>query len=176
MTGKRNIVLVGFMGTGKSAVAKILAARTARRLVEMDALIQRKEGMSINEIFAQKGEPYFRAREREVVQALSAKTGLVISTGGGVVLNPDNVKDFQQTGTVICLSASPETIYQRVKHRTHRPLLKTPNPLEKIKELLIARAPHYARADATVITDGKSIEEIAGEIERIIVTAQVDRL
>lgn len=164
----KNIVLVGFMGTGKSAVAKIMATRTGKKLVEMDALIEGQEGMTVEVIFAQKGEPYFRAREREMVQRLSSQSGLVISTGGGVVLNPDNVEDFRKGGTVICLSASPETIFKRVKSQTHRPLLKTPNPLETIKELLAARAPFYEKADAQVNTDGKSLAEIAAEVERII--------
>lgn len=156
------------MGTGKSTIAKLLAASTGHVLVEMDAEIEKREGMSISDIFAKKGEAYFRDREREVVQELSAGEGLVISTGGGVVLNSDNIKDFKSTGVVVGLNASPETIYERVKHEKHRPLLKTADPFGKIKELLEARARFYAKADATVETDGKTLEAIATEVEMIV--------
>ncbi len=164
MVAQKNIVLVGFMGTGKSSVGKIVAETTGRKLVEMDALIEKQEGMMISAIFAGKGEKYFRDKERKVVQELSAKCGLVISTGGGVVLNAENIADFKKNGIVICLSATPETIFERVKNETHRPLLKTKDPLAKIKELLGVRAPFYARADVTITTDGKKIEQIADEV------------
>ena len=167
MTEKKNIVLVGFMGTGKSSVAKLLARWTGRTLVEMDDEIEKKEGMSINQIFSTKGENHFRRREREVVEELSARRGLVVSTGGGVVLNGDNIRDFKTGGIVVCLDASPETVYRRVKHESHRPLLQTPDPLAKIKELLAFRAPFYAKADAKVSTDGKSVDQVAEEIAKI---------
>ncbi len=156
------------MGTGKSSVAKALAKSTGRLWVEMDATIEKKEGMTITDIFAKKGEPYFRGRERELVLELSAKSGLVISAGGGVVLNLDSVKDFKASGVMVCLTASPETIFARVKHETHRPLLKAENPLAKIKELLETRAPFYALANATVATDGKSVEQIVQEMKEIL--------
>ncbi len=152
------------MGTGKSAVGAILAKATGRTAVEMDAEIEKEQGMSINDIFAQKGEPYFRALERQQVQALCRRQGLVLSTGGGVVLDRDNMRDFKTSGAVICLAASPETVYARVKDQTHRPLLKTENPMQTIKELMTARAPFYALADATVSTDGKSPDQVAEEV------------
>ncbi len=156
------------MGTGKSAVARHIASVTGRALVEMDERIETKEGMTVAEIFAKKGEKYFRGCERVVVQELCACEGFVISTGGGVVLNKDNIADFRAHGVVVCLRARPETVLERVKLETHRPLLQTDNPLEKIKTLLEKRRPYYAMADVAVDTDGKSVEAVAKEVMRIV--------
>lgn len=163
-----NVVLLGFMGTGKTSVAKMLAESLKMHFVEMDSVIEEKEGMSINEIFAKKGEPYFREAEREVVIELSSQDGLVISGGGGVVLNPDNIKELEKNSTLICLNAEPEEIYNRVKDEDYRPLLNVEEPLKKIRDLLDYRRPYYNRIPIQIDTTGKTILEVVKECIRYI--------
>jgi len=136
---KQNIVLVGFMGTGKTCVGKLLAGKLGMSFVDMDDVIEKQEGKSISLIFAEDGEPYFRKLERKLVRELSCKKDLVIGAGGGVVLNRYNIEEFSCTGRVVCLTAEPETILERVTKDTHRPLLAEGNKLEKIKTLLERR-------------------------------------
>lgn len=152
--GARNIVLVGFMGTGKSSTGRILAERLGREFVDMDAVIESREGRTISRIFAESGEPYFRSLERSLTRELAARENLVIAPGGGIVLNPDNVADFSATGYVICLRASPEQIYARIRTETHRPLLHGEDPLGKIRDLLAKRAALYAAIPLQLDTDG----------------------
>jgi len=168
----KNIVLFGFMGTGKTAAGKEVARRLNMKFVDMDDVIEEKEGCSISEIFAQKGEDYFRQVEAEVARGFSAKEGLVIATGGGVVLNPDNVRSLQSSGTGICLTASPERTYERVRKESHRPLLMTDDPLGKIKALLRHRAPFYARVKYQIDTSWLPLE---GVVEKIIDIVRKDR-
>lgn len=165
-----NIVLLGFMGTGKTSVAKTLAESLKMHFVEMDSVIEEKQGMNINEIFAKKGEPYFRKAESEVVRELCSKDGLVISGGGGVVLNPDNIKELEKNGILICLFAVPEEIYNRVKDEGHRPLLNVEEPLKKIRDLLDYRRPYYNRIPIQIDTTGKTILEVVNKIKKIIAT------
>lgn len=160
----KNIVLTGFMGTGKSAVGAELAKRLGRRLLDVDTEIERREGMKIPEIFALKGEPEFRMLETGMVKEVSAMKGLVISTGGGVVLNEVNMEALRCNGVIVCVTASPETILERTGKSMERPLLDVPDPMEKIREMLGQRAPYYENADITVDTGGKSPMEVAGEI------------
>lgn len=162
--GEANIVLVGFMGTGKTSTGQSLAARLGREFVDMDALIEAREGRSIPQIFAESGEPYFRARERELVRELAARRNLVIAPGGGIVLNPDNIRDFAATGWVICLRASPEMILKRVGNDTSRPLLQTEDKLGRIRDLLAKRQPLYDAIPLQIDTDGKSPDAVAEEI------------
>jgi shikimate kinase len=138
----KNIVLVGFMGTGKTVTGRILAERTGMELIDMDARIEEQQGKTIPEIFAQEGEPAFRTLERRMVRELSALSGVIISTGGGIVLNPDNISDFEKNGLVVCLSASPETILRRLETDTTRPLLSGDKKTQ-ITELLGKRKPLY---------------------------------
>jgi len=138
----KNIVLVGFMGTGKTVTGRILAERTSMELIDMDARIEDQQGKTIPEIFAQEGEPAFRALERRLARELSALNGVIISTGGGIVLDPDNISDFEKNGLVVCLSASPETILRRLETDTSRPLLSG-DKKTKITELLKKRKPLY---------------------------------
>jgi len=160
----KNIVLVGFMGTGKTTVGQLLAEKTGLPLVDMDALIEERAGKSINEIFADEGEPHFRTLERELVQELAAQTGQIISTGGGIVLNPGNIADFEKTGLVVCLIASAETVLDRVHHDTTRPLLAGDKEA-KIIELLEARRPLYEAITHKIDTNGRpSPEPTAQEI------------
>jgi len=159
----KNIVLVGFMGTGKTTVGQLLAEQTGMPLVDMDAVIEQRAGKPITEIFAQDGEPHFRALERDIARDLSAQSSQVISTGGGIVLNPDNLSDYESTGLVVCLLASPETILNRVKHDTTRPLLAG-DKQEKIIQLLEARKPLYEAITHKVDTDDLEPEAIAAQI------------
>jgi len=160
----KNIALVGFMGTGKTTVGKILARRMNYAFVDIDALIEKEQGAAITRIFSEFGEPYFRKLEADMISRLSCQEGLVISAGGGAVMDSRNVDNLKMCGSLVCLTASPEVILKRVGGSTHRPLLKTPDPLGRVKELLAARAPYYARADITVDTDGLTAEEAAGRI------------
>jgi len=138
----KNIILVGFMGTGKTVTGRALAQQTHLELVDMDSILEERAGRPISKIFASDGEAAFRAMERKLVQELAQRDGLIISTGGGLVLNPDNISDFEQTGLVVCLTASPETIFKRLEHDTTRPLLSG-DKKEQIADILKARQPLY---------------------------------
>lgn len=161
----KNIVLIGFMGTGKTTVGKRLAGRLGWQFVDTDREIERVTGKTIPQIFAQDGEVRFRSEERLVIQKLSRREGLVIATGGGAVLDPENVADLKRNGVLICLAADPEIIYQRVKGKKHRPLLNKKGDLqEQIRTLLTARAPFYAVADFTIDTGNISSGEVVNKI------------
>lgn len=164
----KNIILLGFMGTGKTSVAKKLAEDLGMRFVEMDSVISEREEMSINSIFSKKGEPYFRKVEGDIVKELSNKKGMVISAGGGVVLNPINISELQKNGILICLNAAPEEIFRRIKNEKHRPLLNVEDPLKKIKELLDYRKPYYNKIPVQIDTTGKNIDEVVKECTRYI--------
>jgi len=160
----QNIYLVGFMGTGKTAVGKILAKKLSKEFVEMDAVIEAREGSEVVDIFAKKGEAYFRKLEKELLKELFVKKDLVISCGGGLICDQENLKRLKETGVVFALTASVSTIYQRTKEHIHRPILNVDNPQEKIKQLLEKRAPYYAQAQHSIDTDNLSSEEIADKI------------
>lgn len=160
---KRNIVLVGFMGTGKTTVGRLLAEKTGMPLVDMDASIEECAGKSISDIFAQDGEAHFRSLEREMVQELASGNGQVISTGGGIVTNPDNISDYEKTGLVVCLLASAEEILNRVRHEETRPLLAGDKEA-KIVQLLETRSPLYEAITHQIETDCLSPEDIAAQI------------
>jgi len=163
----RNIVLIGFMGTGKTVVGKRLAAELGWSFYDTDRTVESRAGMSIAELFEKQGEESFRALEREVVREIAEKEGCVISTGGGVPIQPENVRNLSQKGELICLTASPETILKRVERKIGaRPLLFGPNPLERIKALLEERRPFYAQASFTLDTTYLSIEKITEAILR----------
>lgn len=139
---KRNIILAGFMGTGKTVTGRVLAERTGLELVDMDSIIEERAGRPISDIFATDGEPGFRKLERALAHELSQRQGLVISTGGGIVLDPDNLADFEKTGLLVCLTASPETIFQRLENDTTRPLLSG-DKKSQISGILETRRPLY---------------------------------
>lgn len=151
---KRNIVLVGFMGTGKTTVGQLLAEQTGMPLVDMDTLIEERAGKTINKIFAENGEPHFRKLEREMVRELAVREGQIVSTGGGIVLNPDNITDFEKTGLVVCLLADAETVLDRVRHDTARPLLAD-DKASKIIQLLETRNPLYEAITHKIDTSGR---------------------
>lgn len=161
---RKNIVLIGFMGSGKSMVAKRLAKILKRDMVSLDDLIESREGRTIKRIFEESGEAYFRDKEREAVEEVAGKESLIIDCGGGVVLNPQNIAQLKANGILICLSATAETICGRVKNKKGRPLLNVDNPPKRVSELLKKREPLYARADFTVATDNKTANETCREI------------
>jgi len=160
----KNIVLVGFMGTGKTMVGKLLATHLKRQRLCLDDMIEWKVGKPIKRIFKEDGEGYFRKIESEVVRAASHDKSVVIDAGGGVVIDIDNVKRLKERGTVICLVARPEVIYDRTKGSLHRPLLNTPDPVTSIRDLLDKRQRYYNRADYTIDTSDLAPEEIVVKI------------
>ncbi len=160
----RNIVLVGFMGSGKTTVGKLIAEKTGMPLLDMDSIIVERAGKSINEIFADDGEPHFRALERTLVKELAATEGNIISTGGGIVLNPDNIADFEKSGLVVCLLVDAETVLDRVRHDTSRPLLAGDKEA-KVLQLLESRKALYEAITHRIDTSGRpSPEPTAQEI------------
>ncbi|MBU0759431.1 MAG: shikimate kinase [Candidatus Omnitrophica bacterium] len=162
----RNIVLVGFMGTGKTVTGRALAAKLGRKFLELDEIIENKEGISVKEIFERKGEPYFRKIEREVVKESAERDGVVISAGGGVIIDEKNLENLKKNALIVCLEASPDVILDRTKGLGNRPLLNVHDPGKRIKELLEKRAHYYKKADFSVHTDGLSAEEVADKIIR----------
>jgi shikimate kinase len=160
---KSNIALIGFMGTGKSAVGKALAEKLGREFVEMDSLIEEMAGKSIPEIFEQDSEIAFREMEIEVTKKIAQKAGQVIACGGGMVLNKINTDRLRETSRMVYLKASPKNILERTAgDENERPLLNVPDPVERIRELLDFRRPFYERAaDITIDTSRLSIEKTA---------------
>ncbi|MBI5415783.1 MAG: shikimate kinase [Candidatus Omnitrophica bacterium] len=165
---QKNIALIGFMGSGKSVVSKKLAVILKREAISTDEWIERREGRSIPRIFEESGEPYFREQETRAVREVAGKESVVIDCGGGVVLDPRNIKELRKKGVIVFLAASPETVYQRVKDKEDRPLLKTADPQARIRQLMDQRKPFYALADYTVATDKKSVRQICEEIIRLL--------
>lgn len=162
---EENIFLIGFMGAGKSTVAAELERQLHIPREEMDALIVEREGMAISDIFAEKGETYFRDAETALLKDLTEKKGIIISCGGGAVMRDENAALMKQCGKIVLLTATPETIYERVKDSTDRPILNGNMNVDYIRELMEKRKDRYlAVADVVVATDQKSAEEITREI------------
>ena len=163
---KTNIALIGFMGTGKTAVGRILAKKLGKDLVELDPLIERKAGKTIPEIFQQDGEIAFRELEIEAVKEVSQAENRVIACGGGVVLNQINIDRLRQKSRVIYLTASPAVILERIQgDEEERPLLKVANPAITIRELLRFREPFYERAaDIKIDTSKLDVDAVAEQI------------
>ncbi len=162
-----NLVLTGFMGSGKTTVGRRLAGRLGMDFVDTDQEIEKVTGLTINEIFSKYGEIRFRSEEMAAIRRVCRNDNQVIATGGGVVLKQENMDVLKQNGIIICLTATPEATYQRLKGKKNRPLLQTENPLEKIKELLDQRKFFYAKADVVVDTTGRAIEDIVNEIVKL---------
>lgn len=164
----KNIILTGFMGVGKTSVGTQLANDLGYTFVDTDTLIEADQHMSITAIFAKFGEPYFREVEAKTIEQIMQGEGQVVSTGGGAVIRDVNRQVFKKAGLVVCLTARPEVIYDRIKHETHRPLLHAPDPRAKIKELLDSRAKFYAQADVIIDTSEKSVDDVIKEIKERI--------
>ena len=168
----RNIVLVGFMGTGKSAVGKLLAKKLNMDFLESDEMIETREKMSVKDIFEKKGEPYFRLVEKEVVKEASSRKNLVISAGGGAIVGEANLKTLKNSGIIICLKASPEIILKRTKDLKTRPLLNVPDPKKQIEDLLKKREPYYNKADYSIETDNLSVDEVVAKVMTLSLSRQ----
>ena len=171
VTGTRNIILEGFMGSGKTTVSEILSERLDLDILDTDSAIVSTEGRSINEIFSSDGEEAFRDMETELLQTIVSDhwRDMVISLGGGLPLREENRTLLKEAGKVVYLKASPETVYERIKGDDSRPLLHTEDPLARIRQLQEERAGRYEEAsDIVVDTDGKDPETIASEIIDIL--------
>ncbi|HNS49383.1 MAG TPA: shikimate kinase [bacterium] len=164
------IVLTGFMGTGKTAVGKILARRLGYRFLDTDDLIEARAGRPISEIFNRDGETAFRLLESEVIASLAEADRTVIATGGGAVLDPENMTNLGSNGLIFALLADPAEIARRTASQRHRPLLNVPDRETRIREMLKKRLPYYQRAGQCLETTGRTPEAIAGEIIRILET------
>ncbi len=166
----RNLVLVGFMGSGKSSVGRILSSLTGFALVDTDTLVAQEAGQTIPAIFKQHGEQHFRALETKVLQSLIGRIGLIVATGGGVITVEENRRLLPQVGPVVWLDASPEHLYQRVKH-SKRPLLQTADPRRTVEELYRAREPLYREAatiriDSSHLTHRQTAEAVLATLQQ----------
>ena len=159
-----NIVLVGFMGTGKSAVGRVIAQKLEFHFIDTDDVIEQTSKAKISDIFAEHGEDYFRDLESQAVKSVALMKNQVVATGGGVVLRSSNIDLLRTGGPIFCLNATPKAIWDRVRSSRSRPLLRGPEPLKKIETLLDKRAPYYALADHQIETTGVSVERVADEI------------
>ncbi len=159
-----NIALVGFMGTGKSTVGQLVAGMLHYRFLDTDVMIEGMAGKRISDIFSSEGEARFREYERQVVAQLASAEKSVISTGGGMIMNPENLAILREHALVVCLWATAETILKRVGHQTHRPLLRVENPLETIRGLLQERRPFYRQADVLLSSDFRKPREVATHV------------
>ena len=160
-----NIVMIGFMGAGKSTVAEYLSTMFAMEVVEMDQEIVKEEGMSIPDIFATYGEEYFRDLETNLLIEMQEKKNVIISCGGGVAMRERNVAEMKKNGRVVLLTAHPQTILDRVKDSDDRPLLNGHKNVEYIEQLMEARREKYeAAADIVVDTDNKTVLQICEDL------------
>ncbi|OAM88417.1 shikimate kinase [Termitidicoccus mucosus] len=166
-TPDANLYLVGFMGTGKSTVGRAVAARLGFQLLDSDTQIERAQGRPVTEIFATAGEPAFRAMEREFIENGHPATRCVVACGGGLVVPPGMLDALKKRGVVVCLHASVETILERTRAHTHRPLLNVENPRERIQALYAEREPIYRNAGTLVLTDGRSLTDVITHVMRI---------
>ncbi|MBQ1311163.1 MAG: shikimate kinase [Blautia sp.] len=165
MEKRRNLFLIGFMGAGKSAAAKKLHTMYGYEVVEMDSEIEQSQGKSISGIFRDEGEAYFRRLETELLKSFSGKEGYVVSCGGGAAMREENVAEMKKNGKVVWLTASPGTIYERVKNSSSRPLLAGNMNVEYISGLMAEREEKYRNAaDIVIDTDSRSLKEICEEI------------
>ena len=163
-----NVILCGMMGSGKTTVGKSVALVTGKQWLDTDDIIVSRHG-KISEIFSTHGEEYFRGLEKALVEELSIQDGLVISTGGGLVLQPVNVENLQKTGKIVFLRAKVSTLVDRLQGDMTRPLLKGGELKEKIERLLTVREPLYEKAANYVVdVDDKTVEQIADEIVCLI--------
>jgi len=168
-TAQKNIVLTGFMAVGKSAVGQKLAQSLNRPFVDLDQTIEDREGVKVKEIFARKGEAYFRKLEKETMKEVLSRDGQVVATGGGAVMDTENLRLLKQRSVLISLTATPETLLRRSGSGNKRPLLKEGDRLGRIGELLTQRKRVYRQAHFTIDTDQLSVDEV---VERIIKAVQ----
>ncbi len=160
-----NILLIGFMGAGKTTVSHELSKLTGMKEIDMDAYIVEKEGMAITDMFEKFGEAYFREKETDSLTEIMKETNCIVSCGGGVVVKDENVEYMKNGGKIVLLTATPETTLERVKNSTDRPILNGNMNVEFIANLMEKRRERYLSvADVIVATDNKTVEEICTEI------------
>ena len=159
-----NLALIGFMGVGKSAVGRLAAMHLRFDFVDTDDWIEKRAGKSIARIFAEDGETAFREMERQLVADMAGWRHRVIATGGGLAANPANLQSMRQHALVVCLWATAEAIFARVRSQAHRPLLHGPDPQAKIRALLEERAPVYKQADVLVNTAYRNVPEVVQQV------------
>jgi shikimate kinase len=159
-----NLVLIGFMGSGKTSVGRCIAEQLRFQFLDTDELIESRTGKTISDIFSENGEAVFRDLEHQVVEELSVREQTVISTGGGLPANPENFASLKQHALIVCLWASPDKIWERVRNQSHRPLLMDADPQGKIRALLAARESAYRQADVLVNTEWRSVREVAMQV------------
>jgi len=152
------------MGTGKSSVGQMVAGLLHFTFLDTDHVLEARAGKAITEIFAQEGEPAFREMEKKIVGELALRKKTVISTGGGLPANPENLASLKTHSLIVCLWASPEKIWERVSHQSHRPLLRDPDPLAKIRKLLAEREPFYRQADVLLNTESRALKDVAQQV------------
>ena len=162
----KNIVLTGFMGAGKSTVGRLLAQRLNMLFTDTDDEIEKRFGMSVSEIFERHGEAAFRKSEEELAKELSTKSGYVIATGGGMVKNPENIKNLRKNSVIVNIYCSVDKILRNIKDTSTRPLIHG-KTREQVAVLIAERAPFYRNADIRVVTDSMSAGEAAAEIEKL---------
>ncbi len=166
---QENIFLVGLMGAGKTSVGRMLAKRLGMDFYDTDVEIESATGVKIPVIFEIEGELGFRTREEKMIEKLTAMRGIVLATGGGAVLSAANRARLMKNGRVIYLRAAPEDLWRRTRRDRNRPLLQTPNPLAKLKELHAQRDPLYAEiADLTVDTGAQSVGNLTSQIQKLL--------
>ncbi len=164
-----NIFLIGFMGTGKSTAARELKKMLHMECMEMDDMIVERQGMPISQIFQKFGEAFFRDLETGLLVELKGKKNMIVSCGGGAVLRPENIGHMKESGKVVLLSATPQTVYGRVKNSTNRPVLNGNMNVEYIQELMEKRREKYEKAaDIVIVTDGKTTGQVCDEIIRAL--------
>ena len=164
----KNLVLVGFMGSGKTSAGQRAAQGLGMRFTDMDDMIEQRHGQTVSQIFEKKGEAFFRQQERALVREYSNGQDRVIATGGGVVLDPNNLRDFSRTGVVICCWVDANVAHERTKSAKHRPLLEGGGDrLTQVEALLRQREPLYKAIPNRIDTSAMSVEQQADEIVRI---------
>lgn len=166
--GQRNLVLVGLMGAGKSAIGRLVAQRLGIAFVDSDTEIERVSRMSVNELFASYGEQEFRALESRVIKRLLKGGPRVVSVGGGAFINERSRRYIKKGGISVWLKADLDVLWERVKKRDTRPLLKTENPRQTLENLMNARYPIYALADRTVLSRDARKEDIVEEVLEVL--------
>ena len=166
---KENIFLIGFMGTGKTTISRELSKAVGIKEVDLDQEIEKRRQMKISEIFSVYGEAYFRELETALIKEYEKKRGYVISCGGGAVLREENVRSMKNGGQIVLLSASAETVYERVRYGKNRPLLEGNMNVDYISGLMEQRRTAYElAADVTVVTDDRTPKEITEEIIKMV--------
>ncbi len=165
----KNIVLVGLMGSGKSAVGRTIAKKLNRRFIDTDRHIERRVGKTIADIFSSEGEESFRNYEKEIIKKVSQYVGIVIATGGGAIKDPENFKYLKESGWIVALCASPEVLYKRIAGKRTRPLIANEeDPVKVLEEIYNQRKTMYSQADFQINTEDKEINEIADEVIELL--------